>query len=355
MTDLDAYLTAMEAAGIPLLGHFVIYSVRGGDVTPGDLEKWFTELGLDEKHLPPPQGAVHAFERATGREAKCTYPIDEKPSGRRRRGTPGAMGREATLMVRHVARGRDMIVRHVVREVRDAGATRLSYDTHLADARFHYTPDAGMWAGELRTVPDAAAIAALPEAEQAEVAAMLAGIETEYARHCTYVGTDKLRGTAREYVKSLNPICIRAGVYFVHARHAETLGALRELVGRFGPGSSMSLTPLPDLAEIRETVVSAFMEETAGELDKLSRDIRRAQEGRATPSVLAALNRRREELKASAAEHSSLLETSLGDLGARVDTVDLQFATLAMAAGDDEGGDTGAGEAGRDEDGEGLS
>ncbi len=38
-------------------------------------------------------------------------------------------GREATLMIRHVSRDNSQIVRHLVREVRDEEATRLTYDT----------------------------------------------------------------------------------------------------------------------------------------------------------------------------------------------------------------------------------
>lgn len=346
MNDLDTYLKALDDAGIPLLGNYVIYSVRGGSVTPGDLEQWFAELGLDEKFLPPPQGAVHAFERATGRDAKKTYPLDDRPTTRQRRGAPGAMGKEATLMVRHVARGKDMVVRHLVREVRDAGATRLSYDTHLADIRFHYTPDAGMWAGELRTVPSAN-IAALPEVEQAKVAEMLAAIEADYQDRCIHVSADKLRGCVRDYVKSLNPVCIRAGVYFVHNQHAGTLAALHDLVSRFGPGSNMSLTPLPDIGEMKETIVSAFMEETEDEIDKLSAEMVKAQAGKVGTAAKVALNRRREELKARAAEHSTLLEASLDTLAAKLETLDLQAATLFMTSEDDDDtDDTGAEDAG---------
>jgi hypothetical protein len=79
--------------------------------------------------------------------------------------------REATLMIRHVSRDKDKIVRHLVREVRDEETTRLSYHSHWRPARSTATPDpkAAHGAGSLEVIPDRAAIGALGPADQDEV------------------------------------------------------------------------------------------------------------------------------------------------------------------------------------------
>lgn len=128
-----------------MLGHLVLYSVFDGLVTRDDLERWFTELGLNRALVPPPIRPVDAFEKVTGRGIRVTYPLDPQLVGRRHRRRRGeAPYREATLMVRHVRRDSDQVVRHLVREVRDEGETRLSYDTCLAQCIFRRDGAPGM-------------------------------------------------------------------------------------------------------------------------------------------------------------------------------------------------------------------
>jgi hypothetical protein len=50
LAGFAAYAAAMEQAGIPILGHVVLYSVYETRVTRDDLERWFRVLtvsGLD--------------------------------------------------------------------------------------------------------------------------------------------------------------------------------------------------------------------------------------------------------------------------------------------------------------------
>jgi hypothetical protein len=137
-TGLAGYLESMDADGTPLLGYMVLYSVFDSEVTPAQLQLWFTELGLDAAFLPGPICAVDAFEKVTGPSGiRHSYPLDD-PAGstRRRRNPQDGKGREATLMIRHVRRDKDQIVRHLVREVRDEASIRLSYDVRLAELTF---------------------------------------------------------------------------------------------------------------------------------------------------------------------------------------------------------------------------
>ncbi len=335
---LDTYAAALD--GTPLLGHLVLYSVFDGQVTPEALAAWFAEFGLDAAFLPGPLRAVDAFERVTGRDgARVKYPLDEQPAGRRRRGETDTAGRVATLMVRHVSRDRERITRHIVREVRDSGATRLSYDTRLGECTFDYAPGDGNGAGALHVDLDHAAVRALPTDEQARVAELLAEISAGYHGHCAYVSADKLRGVVRKYIEGLNAIRVRptGGVYFVHNQHAQALAALRELVSRFGGKSHLSRIPLPDQAEMREMVVNAFATKAAEDLNRLAGEIAAArQAGEVNTAAVQALYRRFQALDASTAEHSRLLQVTLEDTGAALQLVKAQLGGLLLAASDDD-------------------
>ena len=335
---LTDYLEAMEAGGIPLIGHLVLYSIFDADVTRDDLERWFGELGLNPAFVPPPIRAVDAFEKVTGPAGiRVTYPLDPQLPGRRRRRRQDGQGREATLMIRHVRRDNNQIVRHLVREVRDATATRLSYDTRLAECVFRRDthPTAAHGAGALQLTPGHAAIRALPPDEQDRVQAMLAGIKDAYQRHCTYLTADRLRAVIRSYIESLRAIRVRptGGVYFIHHRHTPALAALRELAGRFGDDSHLARVPLPDQEEMREMVITAFTTRSREDLDRLARDIAAAQrDGHTGQATVQALYKRFRDLQAATAEHADLLSTSLDDANAALQLVNAQLASLLAQA-----------------------
>jgi hypothetical protein len=332
------FLEAMDADGTPLLGHLVLYSVFEGEVTPAELQLWFRELGLDEAFLPAPIRAVDAFEKVTGPSGvRHTYPLDN-PAGtpKRRRNPQDGKGREATLMIRHVRRDKDQIVRHLVREVRDEASAKLSYDVCLAELTFRrdQAPSAEHGAGALLVTPDHAAIRQLPPAEHDQVGTVLADIQAAYKRNRAYLTADRLRAVIRGYVEALNAIRVRptGGVYFVHQAHASTLTALRELVSRFGEGSHLSRVPIPDETEMREMIIAAITTKSRDDLSKLATDIVTAQRDGATDATIAALYKRFRDLQSSATEHAQLLNTSLDDTTAALHLVNAQLASLLASA-----------------------
>lgn len=329
---LEGYLGAMNADGAPVLGHLVLYSVFEGSVTPGQLRLWFAELGLDEALLPPPIRAVDAFEKVTGPSGvRVTYPL-EGPAGPARKRRQDGKGREATLMIRHVRRDGQQVVRHLVREVRDEASVKLSYDVRLCECVFRrdQAPSAPHGAGTMLVTPDHAAIRQLTPAEQDKVGEILAQIQDAYQRNCQYLTADRLRGVVRGYIEALNAIRVRptGGVYFVHRAHATTLSALRDLVGRFGAGSHLSRVPIPDQDEMREMVISAFTTRARDDLGKLAADIAAARRQNATDATVAALYKRFKDLQAAAAGHAALLNTSLDDTTAALQIVNAQLASL---------------------------
>jgi hypothetical protein len=336
----DSYAEALEAGETPLLGHLVLYSIFDGRVTPEKLEKWFDELGLDNGFLPGVLRADAAFEKVTGPAGvRRVYPLDDptadpRPKSRRK---ADAIGRQATLMVRHVRRDRQEIVRHIVREVRDEQETKLTYDSKLGEAvfRFDASAQSAPGAGALRVAPDNGAIAALPEAEQGVVRDLLGEITTAYQHRCTFYSGDRLRAVIREYVEDLGGIKVRptGGVYFVHRQHADVLAALRTLVSRFGEGSHFVRIPIPDQDEMREMIVTAFTTQARDELNQLATEIAAAHRDGAPDHVVAKLHRRFRDVQKATAEHSELLSTSLDDTTAALDLVKLQLGTLLAGVG----------------------
>jgi hypothetical protein len=340
----DTYTAAFTTEQAPLLGHLVLYSIFDGEVTRDDLQRWFTELQMDPQFVPPKLRPVDAYERVTGPDGvRWSYPLPlQDPTaviagaGRKSAGRPGRgiVRRQATLMVRPVARDGGQIVRHVVREVRDEEQTRLSYDTCLGAAIFHRDNDVDeAGAGELSVEPQSSAIAELSDEEQTVVRHMLGHIQSEYRRRRTYVSGDKLRGLIRTYIESLNAVRVRptGGVYFVHARHAATLAALRELVSRFAAGSHLVRIPLPDADEMREMVINAFTTRAADDLNRLAADIAAAQRAGVDERTISKLYQRFSELQGATTEHATLLSTSLDDTQSALHLVQTQLKSLLVA------------------------
>ncbi len=334
----DSYAESLSSDA-PLLGHLVLYSIFEGRVTRDDLVTWFRELDLDEDLLPPPLRQADVFERVTGPDGvRVTYPLDDPtatgPASRTSRRRRKELEPTATLMVRHVRRDGEQIVRHVVREVRDEKRTKLKYDPNLAVCTFHrdHSEGSAEGAGGLTVEPNNAAIAKLPEAEQTTVREMLAAIERRYQHRCTYLTSDRLRSIIRQYVEHLSAIRVRptGGVYFVHRQHAAALSGLRDLVGRFGSDSSFVRVPIPDQDEMREMVIKAFTTSAKDDLDRLAEDIAAAQRAKRFDEA-AKLYERFTAVQEATNKHSALLSTSLDDTRAALELVKMQLGGLLVA------------------------
>jgi hypothetical protein len=334
VTSIDAYTTALDASQTPLLGYVVVYSIYDRRIKREELERWFDELALDPAFLPPPIRPVDAFEKVTGPTGvRASYSLDPAADPKRR---PAGKIQEATLMVRHVRRDEQRIIRHLIREVRDETKTSLNYDSRLADCVFlrgaGQTAEAG-GGGTLEITPIHAAISELPSPERANVHSLLQKISDSYARHCVYLTGDRVRSLIRAYVENLNAIKVRptGGVYFVHHIHADTLARLRELTDRMGAGSYLARIPIPDVDEMREMVINAFTTKAKEDLDKLAVDIAAAQTTGASKTTTHKLYRRYQALQASTSQHSELLSTSLDDTDAALHLVQIQLSGLLAA------------------------
>ncbi|WP_433678737.1 DUF6744 family protein [Nocardia sp. CA-119907] len=330
LTDYDA--TISEG---PILGYIVMYSVFGGEVTHETATTWFRELRLDQAMLPGKLRPDNAFERVTGSDGvHDTYKLadldtpDPLPATSPAP-TPAAAVRSANLMIRHVSRTTTKIIRHIVRELCDETAAELAYDPYLGEVEFHraFGRDGD---GTLTVTLDDAAIANLPDAEQARVHAMADKIWERYRWQCTYLGSDRVRAMLLKYIRTLDAIAVRptGGVYFVTADHTSVLTRLGEFVDRVGGGSMLIHVPLPDQAQNRQLAIQSFVTSASDELRKLSIDIANARRDGINPNQLTALHQRYLAVQTRTARYSQRLETSLTTTEADLELAQRQLSDL---------------------------
>jgi hypothetical protein len=312
----------------------VFYSVFDGNVSPGELARWFAELDLNPDLLPAPIRADGAYESVTS-NLTLSYPLP----ARRGAGAP-ADDRTATLFIRRVRRDRRTIVCHLVREVRDSGARKLGYTDAVAQIIFSRDQRDGAdpGAGTLEIIPN---LASVPQREHDRVREMLETVAQQFGRRCRYLTGDKIRAMLHAYIEHLNAIKVRptGGVYFLYRHHHATLGALHLLLKRFGAGSNLYYIPLPDRDELRDMVIDAFRAKAREDLQRLSRDLADAQAAAASrggpvaEATAEALYRRFQALQDQASEHSALLSTDLDETGAALNLAGAQIMALLAQAG----------------------
>lgn len=319
----------------PVLGYVVLYSVFGGEITLPDATTQFQRLRLNTDVLPGPLRADDAFLRVTGKNGvRDTYNLDRLDTGATASHlapTPAGPVRSASLMIRPVRRDAAVIVRHIVREVRDETATRLSYDT-LGEVTFERSSGTH-GPGQMLIRLDDIAVAALSDAEQERVHALVRTVQDQYLWQCVYLGADRIRSLLLEYMRRLEAVPVRptGGVYFVTAEHAATLEGLHKFIERIGGHSVFARIPLPDEAEMRQLIVRAFIDNARDALQKLSMEIVDARKGGVSDSKCKSLLDRFRTLKHQTSRYSQRLQTSLDETGSSLDLVEAQLTALLQS------------------------
>ena len=310
--DLRAYMDS--TGGLPpgvLLGRITFYAIYDGIYDPALVAKWFEELDLNLDHVPRADSPVNAFKKATADLNEHSYPM------------PGGLN-EARILIRPV-RGSDEITRALVREIRDPANRKLSHDVigHAVFYRASVRGGAAVAGSErirvtLNDVPDAD--------ERVDAMAVKVAIEDGYVRLSSMMDGMKARQMVRDYLRYLNSLALKPGVYFVHATRADELARLGELVSRLGNGCSMSTLPLVDLREQRGMVVAAFQEETVKELEVVIRDIAQLRQERldlkrkaVTGHAYARIKMDYDAIIRKAKEYTTMMNVSQDRTGAAAD------------------------------------
>lgn len=276
-----------------LLGRIVLFTITDEPVSLTDLTKWFDDAGLNPAHLPPPNRALDAFKKATS-DTKNSYPMTK--------------GRSAQVLCRDVTQTPDYVRRQITREIRDVRNKRLSYVDAITCTFYRPTDASDQNTARINIQVNPAV---LEEAETQPIRDVAREIYGRYVRHVDYLDGMKLRATVRGYLKSLNCIEIKGGVYFVHSSRDDELAALASVVARFGGGCHMNTIPIVDLQREREFITRVFEREASEQLNQLTRDAEELLSGKSvTPAACQRLKARYDELLTNAEEHMFTLQVS---------------------------------------------
>jgi hypothetical protein len=253
---------------------------------------------LDPAFVPEPNRAVDAYKKATSEVDDYEYRLPNNTT--------------AAVLVRDVVSNGEVIVRHLIREVRDQRRKRLDHGK-IGEAVFYRPSMQGK-----RVVPGSERFRLsvdkelLNKDERPAVQGLVDKVNASYARYHDYMDGMKVRAMVRDYVKHLNAVTIKAGVYFVHVSRRDELQRLQELVSRLGHGCSMELIPLVDLDEQRDMVVDAFQTEAEKALQEVVRQIAHIRSTRktVTPDAYAKLKREYDSVIMRATEYTRTLNIS---------------------------------------------
>lgn len=278
-----------------LLGRIVFYTISDNQVSREALVKKFQELGLDEKYLPTTNKYQHAFEKATSDMNGKSYPL--------------AGERTAHILCRNVSHSRDQTTRQITREIQDSKARKLAYGEVISVVFYRPSDPANQSTAKLRIRinPDD-----LELDEKEHVQAIARDIKAQYDRYYDFLDGQKIRAMVRNYLRHLNSIEIKGGVYFIHANRDEELARLRELVNWLGGGCFMEQIPVGDLEGQRKFITRSFEREAGQALSDLIRDMDALMVGKqvVTPAAYAKMKVRYDELVENATEHMMKLRTS---------------------------------------------
>jgi hypothetical protein len=277
-----------------LLGRIVVFKITDEPVSLADLKKWFEDAGLDEDYLPPANKALDAFKKATS-DTKDSYAMSK--------------GRTAQLLCRPVTETPDYVRRQITREIRDSKNKRLGYEAAITATFYRPTDPQNQSTARIKITvnPDV-----LEASEVEHVQHVARAIHERHLRYFDFLDGMKLRATVRGYLKKLNCIEIKGGVYFVHASRDAELNALADVVSRFGGECHMNMIPMVDLKRDREFMARMFEREASQSLNEVARE---AQEllssGRKiTPAACARIKAKYDEVLANAEEHMLTLQVS---------------------------------------------
>lgn len=298
-STLREYLN--EAGELPadtLLGRIVLFTITDQQTLYDDMDTWFDELGLSKDMMPVRNKAVDAFRKATSDTNRTTYPL---PSGQ-----------EASLLCRNVSTNDNYVRRQITREVRDSRKKRLTYDEAITCTFYRATRGEKGTRGKGERLSVLVRQDNLRPDELEHVQAIADGITKSFADYYQYLDGNKVRATVRRYLKKLNAIEIKGGVYFVHIDHDAELQRLAEFVSRLGGGCYMETLPLLDLKKERSFIAAAFEREACDSLQKLTKEIKELLQNRKniTPSMYQKKRAEFDLLLEQATEHMASLEVS---------------------------------------------
>lgn len=317
---LKKYLS--QADDLPadvLLGRLVIITISDEPVKHADVLKWMKAFRLDLTYAPAPNRALDAFKKATSSQDGTKYDL----SG----------GRQANVLCRDVNETTMLLRRQITREIRDSKNKVLDYSkARVIDCVFSKPTNPADQSGArlvIQVDKDN-----LEPGEKKDVQAIGKAIHDKYYRYYEFLDGMKLRATVRGYLKKLNAIEIKGGLYFVQVAYDEELLALAKLVARFGGDCEMSTIPMVDLPRERKYMAGVLQREATEELKKLTAEIREnlAPGKRVNQATVKRLSDRYQEVVENIEEHMATLRLTKNVTAAGAELAQKELAKLQVKA-----------------------
>lgn len=270
-----------------VLGHIVWHTVNDGAYELSVIEQTFAQLDLDPQFIPQPTSAFNAFEKACTNALKVGKPYIIGTAKYDRDGTPLHLTGQI-MAIREVFKNDEVVTRRIIREIRDSKSKVLRHE-EIGELKLWREQRPGH--GKLRrgteqpprpTVFVDKLIGGEHGEERPHVDSVIKQFQSEYDRLYRYIDGDKMRAVVREYLKYLNSVMMKSGVYFVHKSREEELFRLQTFVRTMGGGCNLELIPIPELARLRESVIEAFQDEAVKELDEVVSAISKVRGSRTT-------------------------------------------------------------------------
>lgn len=315
VSHLRAYIN--EVDDLPtdiLLGRIVLFTISDQPIRRDELVKWFKELSLNAAYLPAENKPLDAFKRATS-AVRESYQL--------------LGNRTAQLLCRDVSANNDYVIRQITREVKNTGKKVLHYDEAIR-LTFHRPKIDAKTGARIQIQVQ---LANLEQTEVTVVQEVARSIEQRYSSFCEFLDDQKVRGMVREYLKHLNSIEIKGGVYFVPVSRDDELHRLAELVGRLGGGCHMNTIPLVDLQNQREFIAHVFEREASESLREITREANEVLANRktVTPAMYRKIKERYDKVLENAVEHVETLQLTQDVTAASAEVALQAIKSLAEA------------------------
>jgi hypothetical protein len=291
---------------VPILGHLIWYSVKESRIKIEDMRKLFAQIGLPNDFLPEEPSNINAYKRAT---TELSEEIEVKID----------QNRTAVYMVRLTAKSDEEIVKSIIKEVRDAGDKRLSYEEI---GRVHFDKD----------TEDIRYYDLQPDSQP-----IITQIKQLYETYRTYLTGKQIRAMFHEIIQSMSPTLVRpsGAVYFipyVHAEMVQKMEVLSKELAAYGITdyeSAFESIPLIDADKTRALVEVRFEEQNTRDVDRTLVELAKLLQGTdATVKTAAKYVQQVQASKEIIAKYEGLLNKEMSIARMKVEVLDQQVQKL---------------------------
>jgi hypothetical protein len=294
----DYLSDAGDLAEDAFAGVLVMYSFRGAktaNVTRAQMDIGFTRYGLNPHYLPSEPTQAQAFKNATGdKAAQWKYSV---------------AGKTMFAEVKAVGSDRDTVTRVVwAYEIVTVNGTPRNLNGREVGKITFYKARPGGSAVERWELYEAE----LMPGERDQLDPFIASLREEYRWYSTYLYDQPIRQSVMRYIETgLNGISTltSGGCYFVHRSRWDELRNLASMVRELSPDFTLTLCPIPNLPDIRESLIEAFQNEAEKAVTSLVVKMQeRRKGGRITATMVQGFGADVQQIAARAEEHSRIFD-----------------------------------------------